>query len=217
MQLGYIDHSCPYARKEGHGENLARLIEYPNISDAIQYSVQSWYHEIKDYDFNHPETSNASLTGHFTQLIWKSSWWVGMDAIETEGNKTYIVALYYPPGNMELVGSCSPGCRFGLYKQNVVTPFHRNTTTTFDLQPHIHRNTTSRYHLVPPIHWNPTSTYNTVPPIQQNAKSMYSVVSPIHRNAMRTHKVVPNTTSSQGMVVYHRKPIMLRCAFVTLT
>ena len=169
MQRGYIDHSCPYARDQGHGENIARLVEYPNISDAIQYAVQSWYNEIKNYSFDDPKKSEGFLVGHFTQLVWKRSRWVGMDAIETEGNETYIVAIYDPPGNMKVLGH--PAGQFVLYKQNVVPPTYRNATSPYYAVSHIHRNVTSTYKVVSPIHRNTSTVFNNLQPGNGGAAS----------------------------------------------
>lgn len=44
--------------------------------------VQSWYDEIKDYDFNNPDSNMANFSrfGHFTQVVWKGSNQIGIGA-----------------------------------------------------------------------------------------------------------------------------------------
>lgn len=53
-----------------YGENLCYTTSNPVTC------VKNWYDEIKDYDFDKATFSPA--TGHFTQLIWKSSTTLGV-------------------------------------------------------------------------------------------------------------------------------------------
>lgn len=57
-----------------YGENLA--FGYPNASSA----VEAWGDEREFYNFQKP-TGFAEKTGHFTQLVWKSTTEVGCAAI----------------------------------------------------------------------------------------------------------------------------------------
>ncbi|UJR16771.1 hypothetical protein I4U23_003671 [Adineta vaga] len=62
-------------------------------------ATQSWYDEIKYYNFNRPGFSSA--TGHFTQVVWKSSTKLGMGvAFGNGGQRVVVVAQYGPAGNM---------------------------------------------------------------------------------------------------------------------
>ncbi|CAF0873507.1 unnamed protein product [Adineta ricciae] len=61
--------------------------------------VTSWYNEIADYNWNKPGFSMA--TGHFTQLIWKATTNVGIGRAVSNSNQLYVVANYFPGGNME--------------------------------------------------------------------------------------------------------------------
>ncbi|AET40701.1 CAP domain-containing protein Ecym_6325 [Eremothecium cymbalariae DBVPG len=76
----------------GYGENLA--VGYPNFKDA----VDAWYDEIREYSFSNPTFSRS--TGHFTQLVWKSTSQVGC-GFKTCGPTvgTYLICSYDPPGN----------------------------------------------------------------------------------------------------------------------
>lgn len=65
--------------------------------------VESWYSEIKDYEFGYEPMSMG--TGHFTQLIWRESRKLGVGKASSSSGKVYIVANYDPPGNF--VGSYS--------------------------------------------------------------------------------------------------------------
>lgn len=55
-----------------------------------------WYNEISLYNFAKGEFSSA--TGHFTQLVWKSSTKLGL-GLAYNGIKYYVVANYQAPGN----------------------------------------------------------------------------------------------------------------------
>lgn len=81
-----------------HGENL--YYKYSSSTRELpgQESVDSWYDEIKDYDFGRP--GFRSNTGHFTQVVWKDSKEVGV-GIATDGNGLFfVVGQYSPAGNI---------------------------------------------------------------------------------------------------------------------
>jgi uncharacterized protein YkwD len=68
-------------------------------------AVQSWYNEVSKYDYNNPGFSSA--TGHFTQVVWKSSTQLGCGAAKGTTtingklyNAFYVVCQYAPPGNV---------------------------------------------------------------------------------------------------------------------
>lgn len=61
-------------------------------------AVNSWYAEISMYNFDSPGFSSG--TGHFTQVVWKSSQKLGVGfALANGGTVIYTVAQYSPPGN----------------------------------------------------------------------------------------------------------------------
>lgn len=75
-----------------YGENLA-------IGYGIEGAVEAWYDEIKYYDYNNPGFSGS--TGHFTQVVWKSSTEVGC-GIKNCGSTwgDYVICSYKPAGNV---------------------------------------------------------------------------------------------------------------------
>ncbi|CAD6999719.1 unnamed protein product [Ceratitis capitata] len=77
-----------------YGENLytARGMEV-----TAAKVVQSWYDEIRYYDFS--KGSYKPGTGHFTQIVWRESRQLGV-GIATKGDTTYVVCNYNPPGNI---------------------------------------------------------------------------------------------------------------------
>ena len=89
--------TCVFAHTSGpYGENLAA--GYPSATE----SIQAWYDEIKDYDYNNPGFAHG--TGHFTQVVWKSTQKVGGAFVSCNGRNgtpgAYLVCEYSPPGNV---------------------------------------------------------------------------------------------------------------------
>ena len=79
------------------GENLAMYLNDSEDDDKFfDKAVNSWYSEIDLYDFNNPGFSIS--TGHFTQVIWKSSKMIG-SGIASSSRYVYIVTQYSPSGN----------------------------------------------------------------------------------------------------------------------
>ncbi len=59
--------------------------------------ADSWYSEAGKYNYGKPGFSSA--TGHFTQMVWKSSRALGCGRAQTRSGGTYVVCNYDPPGN----------------------------------------------------------------------------------------------------------------------
>ena len=82
-----------------NGENL-----YYHATNAKDYTVTAamviaeWYNEIKFFNYKDPNPANFKA-GHFTQLIWKDTKFVGTGKADKNGT-TYVVCKYYPPGNV---------------------------------------------------------------------------------------------------------------------
>ncbi|CAH8433433.1 unnamed protein product [Heterobilharzia americana] len=72
-------------------------------------ATRNWYDEINKHDFN---GQNQAGTGHFTQVVWKSSKKAGFGAAKSkDGMKIYVVGRYRPAGNV-----------IGHYIENVPKP-----------------------------------------------------------------------------------------------
>jgi uncharacterized protein YkwD len=90
-----------------YGENLYVQFSSSALSNVSACStlgvtcVESWYNEITSYDFSNPGYSDT--TGHYTQVVWKSSSLLGMGlgwGIQSGGlNSYYCVGQYSPAGN----------------------------------------------------------------------------------------------------------------------
>lgn len=98
----------------GHGQNAfgGTPVGHFGAKDA----VEAWYAEVNNPGYTAWDSKNFTIpgTGHFTQLVWKECAEVGM-ACDASG-KGYIVANYWPPGNVQ-----------GLFDKNVFkegTPMH---------------------------------------------------------------------------------------------
>ncbi|XP_032720461.1 cysteine-rich secretory protein 2-like [Lontra canadensis] len=96
-----LEHSVPEDRKTSTkcGENLF-MSSYPaSWSDAIQ----NWYDEHHDFVYGvGPKSSNA-VVGHYTQVVWYSSYHVGCGVAYCPNQKTlkyYYVCQYCPAGNL---------------------------------------------------------------------------------------------------------------------
>merc|ERR1712224_1134987 len=89
----YLAQECKmeHNRDDDYGENLG--IGYRDIEG----SVNAWYNEESQYDYNNPGFSSA--TGHFTAMVWKSTTDLGCAVgVCSSGRKVY-VCQYSPPGN----------------------------------------------------------------------------------------------------------------------
>ncbi|XP_057290015.1 uncharacterized protein LOC130612678 [Hydractinia symbiolongicarpus] len=90
LRRGGLSHS-----KGNYGENLYQSYGYGS-SGACKAASDSWYDEIKLYDFNKPGYKKG--IGHFTQMVWKSSTKLGV-GVASKGRTVVVVARYTPQGN----------------------------------------------------------------------------------------------------------------------
>jgi hypothetical protein len=99
-----------HSQNKSYGENLAMFQGYgSNILELFKMAIDSWYNEVKSYDFNSPGFSSG--TGHFTCLVWKSSKTFGMGfSINPTTEKVCISFNTSPPGNIseEFVSNVFP-------------------------------------------------------------------------------------------------------------
>lgn len=92
--------NCVWEHSHGpYGENLAR--GYTNVTAA----VDAWGNERSLYNFSNTDpTGFTEATGHFTQLVWKSTQSTGCGWTNCNGKNgldgVYLVCEYWPPGNI---------------------------------------------------------------------------------------------------------------------
>jgi hypothetical protein len=92
---------CLFKHSHGrYGENIAA--GYPSVADA----VRAWYGEYKNYSYAKP--GFAMNTGHFTQLVWRSSKKLGCAYVACDGQNgtpgNFLVCEYSPAGNVVNAG-----------------------------------------------------------------------------------------------------------------
>jgi hypothetical protein len=99
---------------DGNGESGD---EGDELVKVAQEAVETWYEEVEDYQWEEP--GFAGNTGHFSQLVWGDTEAVGMAVVVTpaqgseraaaasangQADRRYIVANYYPAGNVYVPG-----------------------------------------------------------------------------------------------------------------
>ncbi|CAH2990317.1 unnamed protein product [Chilo suppressalis] len=100
--------SMEHRDQNEYGENIFfAWSSDPNFTVSGKEPVDKWYSEIKDHKFGREPTSLG--TGHFTQVIWEDTKEVGVGIAKSKDGQVYVVANYYPPGNM--IGSFSTKVR----------------------------------------------------------------------------------------------------------
>lgn len=96
-----------------YGENLAAGY----VGGAAP--VDAWYNEIKDYNFNSPGFSEA--TGHFTQVVWKSTSTVGCAKVTCSNEWRQYTICEYSKQRGNIVGTdLATGKSF--FEENVLPP-----------------------------------------------------------------------------------------------
>ena len=99
MKSGKLEHSKTEYKGKRVGENLASFTATTkrNLADAGKTASNLWYKEIDLHDF---AREFQTKSGHFTQLIWKSSKEAGFGFAKTKQGDMYVVAMYHPAGNV---------------------------------------------------------------------------------------------------------------------
>ncbi|CAH8433439.1 unnamed protein product [Heterobilharzia americana] len=97
-----------------YGENLASAMSSSLAEMNGVQATQRWYDEIKYHNF---QGQFSSQSGHFTQVVWKSTRRAGFGIKHTDdGKHVYIVGRYAPRGNVN-----------GQFIENVPRPIWRQS------------------------------------------------------------------------------------------
>ncbi|MGC4103573.1 CAP family protein [Ferruginibacter sp.] len=81
-----------------YGENLfwgSSAAAYPPVQASY-----NWYDEKKMYKYRKLNGSNWHKTGHYTQMIWKTTQEMGVGVAVSASGAVIVVANYYPAGNV---------------------------------------------------------------------------------------------------------------------
>ncbi|GLZ41597.1 hypothetical protein Acsp05_52210 [Actinokineospora sp. NBRC 105648] len=107
--------SCQFRHSTAAGKYGENLFVSTAPTASIRKAVAAWMDEASKYDYGNPTFSGE--TGHFTQLVWKSTTQVTAAIAACPAGTilpiptTYVVARYTPPGNY-----------LGQFPQNVGRP-----------------------------------------------------------------------------------------------
>jgi len=93
LSTNTFNHSTTKYKGKELGENLYMCSGKVGTAER---ATSEWYNEIKKHNF---KKDFQHATGHFTQLVWKDTKEVGF-GIANKGNRYYIVANYFPAGNI---------------------------------------------------------------------------------------------------------------------
>jgi pathogenesis-related protein 1 len=81
----------------GYGENLYQGRSSTTVNPLN--AALAWYDEIQNYHYGKLDESNWFKTGHYTQMVWKSTVEMGVGIATCPGGSVIVVANYNPPGN----------------------------------------------------------------------------------------------------------------------
>jgi uncharacterized protein YkwD len=103
---------CEFTHSRADGRYGENLYAGGGENVTVDQAMQAWMAEAQQYDYGNPVFSTA--TGHFTQVVWKSTTKVGVAVADCPSGaifdmpSRFVVARYAPPGNVE-----------GRFEQNV--------------------------------------------------------------------------------------------------
>jgi pathogenesis-related protein 1 len=87
-----MDCGLQHASGTGYGENLAA-----GSNVGAQRAVDMWANEKSNYVYS-PDYVFENGTGHYTQIVWRTSVRIGC-ASASCGGRSVVVCRYDPPGN----------------------------------------------------------------------------------------------------------------------
>uniref|UniRef100_A0A182WBZ8 SCP domain-containing protein n=1 Tax=Anopheles minimus TaxID=112268 RepID=A0A182WBZ8_9DIPT len=101
-----------------YGQNIFCCPANSLLTDLSGQEVATyWYSTSRRYDyFKEPHLLHTNVnTGHFSQMVWRASRYFGVSKSISKTGKLFVVAYYYPAGNV-----------MGEFRQNVLPPIVTN-------------------------------------------------------------------------------------------
>ena len=85
-----------YSNSKYKGEELGEILFYYNADCDAEIVIETWNKDSKTFKYNskNPEASS------FAQIVWKSSQLIGIGIAKDSRGGTFIVANFYPGGNV---------------------------------------------------------------------------------------------------------------------
>ena len=99
----HLADNCKLEHRPGSGVWAQKYGENIFWGGGEDYTVlqasESWYSEIKGYKYGKLTNNNWYKAGHYTQMVWKTTTYVGMGMAICKDGSVLIVANYSPGGN----------------------------------------------------------------------------------------------------------------------
>ena len=83
--------------KRVYGENIYMS---EDGSATVLQAAQDWFNEKKSYKHQPLNNDNLASSGHYSQMVWRTTTKVGIGQAVCAGGGVLIVANYDPPGNV---------------------------------------------------------------------------------------------------------------------
>ena len=93
--LAKKDRGLYHSDSEKYGENVF----WASYNASVEEAIEEWAFERKY--FNKKTRKYTSKVGHYSQMVWRDTKFVGMGAARSKSGGVYWVASYYPPGNWQ--------------------------------------------------------------------------------------------------------------------
>ena len=86
--------------KTDSDNNKTRIPSLQNITD--KQVVQSWYDEVKWFNYDTNSCQKGKICGHYTQVIWNTTKELGCAAVSCDDFSQAWICEYSPPGNVNI-------------------------------------------------------------------------------------------------------------------